>query len=308
MEHLLRLTGIRFFAACLVLLNHLSINGEGPLGTLARHGFVGVSIFFSLSGFVISYSYRDRLTTGTVGTGQFLATRAARLFPIHWTVGIIIVAALPHLYSLEHLSTLAFISNGALLQSWLPSNTYYFSINRPAWSISNELFFYISFIFLAKLSVRHLSALFLILLTLVLCSAGVAWSTGFGEKVVAGSASLSHWLFYINPAFRLLEFLTGMLLFEVFRTGFRIKAADIWQAWAVVFLIATILTAKHLPDEFRYSVWFLPAIAALILSIALSEEGWLARLCSYGWVVILGEASFVLYLTHQIGRASCRER
>jgi peptidoglycan/LPS O-acetylase OafA/YrhL len=86
---------LRFFAACLVMAFHLGFwylnkSGAYPLTTLhisgisqytsamTRYGFVGVEIFFVISGYVISYSIQGRSRT------QYLRSRFLRLWPTVW--------------------------------------------------------------------------------------------------------------------------------------------------------------------------------------------------------------------------------
>ena len=62
------LTGIRFYAALLVYLSHVPIipGGESLVGQrlLFNAGVVGVSFFFVLSGFILTYNYADVFRTG----------------------------------------------------------------------------------------------------------------------------------------------------------------------------------------------------------------------------------------------------
>ena len=56
------LTGLRFFAAFLVFMSHIEFSGSyDSLQIVFKQGFIGVSFFFILSGFVLSYSYKQRL-------------------------------------------------------------------------------------------------------------------------------------------------------------------------------------------------------------------------------------------------------
>ena len=54
------LTGLRFVASVGVVMHHFGQSAlpEGPLRNLARAGFVGVDLFFIMSGFVLGYVYR----------------------------------------------------------------------------------------------------------------------------------------------------------------------------------------------------------------------------------------------------------
>ena len=84
--HLRALTGLRFVAAFQVLAYHGL--GTGPqsawwMRSLVGSGYVGVSLFFVLSGFVLTYTYHDSLRDGTATRGAFVAARVARIYPVY---------------------------------------------------------------------------------------------------------------------------------------------------------------------------------------------------------------------------------
>lgn len=74
------LTGLRALAALAVFVQHfvrvmdIKVN-VGPMGGMA------VSFFFVLSGFILVYVYKDKLTRST--TPKFYFTRFARIWPLH---------------------------------------------------------------------------------------------------------------------------------------------------------------------------------------------------------------------------------
>src|SRR4051812_20331148 len=129
------LTGLRFFAALAVFAFHANIllvhtRFEG-LRDLASPGMVGVSFFFMLSGFVLTWSWRDRPYSG------YLRRRLARIVPATWVASVLALTALAtRPAGLERVPTALSIP---LLQSWWPD----VHIDRtplPAtWSLSVEL-------------------------------------------------------------------------------------------------------------------------------------------------------------------------
>lgn len=140
------LTGLRFYAAFGVILFHLSIFDffalDGPavrLGQTAflNAGWLGVSFFFVLSGFVLTWSARPRDKAG-----RFFARRLAKIYPNHLFM-FITVALISG--GLGQTPLWQGFANLFLLQSWIPQNTAFFGVNGPSWSISAELFFYAMF-------------------------------------------------------------------------------------------------------------------------------------------------------------------
>ena len=78
-EHFLTLDGLRGVAAFSVVLWHTSqvFGGRG----WQPHALLAVDFFFMLSGFVVSYNYDARLTTGRLTPLRFAKLRAVRLYP-----------------------------------------------------------------------------------------------------------------------------------------------------------------------------------------------------------------------------------
>src|SRR5579885_2444245 len=88
-SRLAALTGLRFQAALAVAGCHLGELTHNPdYGPIFRHmvgeGAAGVPFFFVLSGFVLAYSYRDRLARPAAGAvGAYYRSRFARIWPLH---------------------------------------------------------------------------------------------------------------------------------------------------------------------------------------------------------------------------------
>ncbi len=75
--------GLRAVAVVAVVLFHADVPGVGG-------GFVGVDVFFVISGFLITgLLWREVSTAGTVGLRRFYGARARRLLPASATVGVI---------------------------------------------------------------------------------------------------------------------------------------------------------------------------------------------------------------------------
>ena len=87
---LLGLTGIRFYASLLVYLSHVVIiPGMEALSQsllLFNAGVVGVSFFFVLSGFILTYNYAPVFSEGVSASSykQFVLDRLARIYPVHF--------------------------------------------------------------------------------------------------------------------------------------------------------------------------------------------------------------------------------
>ena len=138
-DRLPSLTGLRFWAALLVVLYHLSrlVGDVQPFSALAYFGRSGVTFFFVLSGFVLAWTYADT----AVRLPIFLWRRFARLWPLVAITGLLSLLAYAALgiaiSPLKALSTFVFV------QAWRPE--WAAGANPASWSLSDEAFFYVLF-------------------------------------------------------------------------------------------------------------------------------------------------------------------
>ncbi len=81
------LTALRGVAALLVFLYHFPVRGLGRIPDLVqREGHVGVTVFFVLSGFLITARYYPDLERGTLRLGDYFVRRVARIVPLYFVV------------------------------------------------------------------------------------------------------------------------------------------------------------------------------------------------------------------------------
>ena len=152
LERLDSLEGLRSVAFFLILMSHCGSKWAGLGGP-------GVSIFFILSGFLMSYSYlwRNRLPEKeSVGDYiKFGIRKISRLYPLHIIVlitGIYISRKTvfgPSAYKLLT-GTAKFVLDAALVQAWFPKSSIYFALHGPAWYLSASLFLYTCFPYIAS--------------------------------------------------------------------------------------------------------------------------------------------------------------
>lgn len=288
-----QLTGLRYFAALLVFLSHFKWKElNNGLSKVFNSGYVGVSFFFVLSGFVLSYSYGDKISNHFLSAKKYFLLRLARLTPLH------LLTALPFIiYEIykSDFHILKILINILFLQSWIPNSSYYFSLNAPSWSLSNEMFFYALFFTLIFLSTKKLIKTLIILLATIVFSASVVEFL-FSDTYLWGENSISHWLFYIFPIFRLLEFIIGMLLFKVWQNNHRIPKWMVLPSYFFLFL--SMYFADYIPVSFRMSLFFIPSIT-LFFFAHLTENTLAYRIFKSKLIVYLGNVSFAFYLIHQ---------
>ena len=289
------LTSLRLIFALMVFVSHCNIVSSDFDVPIFTEGYVGVSFFFVLSGFIISYSYDERFCVGSISKTDFWVARVARIYPLHCLM--LFIAAALGTYSLSN--GLAdwlrhFVANLFLCQAYLPNADYYFSFNSPAWSLCCEQFFYFCFPFLLPLlhRPRRLCALF------ILCAVVVVLGMWFTSLDMAKD------IWYVNPLARFPDFLLGMIIYICYRYSRQSRTMAAWRytlvELAVVLLFVTFyIAASHVPQVYRYSCYYWLPVALVIYVFAL-QGGILSRLLSARWLVLGGEVSFGFYLIHHL--------
>jgi peptidoglycan/LPS O-acetylase OafA/YrhL len=83
--HIKPLTALRFFAAMWVVLYHYwpNLQGAAAMPALVGKGYLGVELFFTLSGFILCHVYLESFGEGRFRYGAFLWNRLARVYPLH---------------------------------------------------------------------------------------------------------------------------------------------------------------------------------------------------------------------------------
>lgn len=288
------LTGVRFFAAVQVVFFHY---GSGfarrhhfaePVSRLLANGWTSVSLFFLLSGFILSYTY-DRQIVGSRNRRHFWEARLARLYPVYLVALAIMV---PFAFSSHYLNAVRSIwqlfSVLFMVQAWNPHLPGLAQIwNAPAWTLSVESFFYIVFPFvlpmLEKLSVRSLrgtAAGLLLLITLT-------HSMAFGGPAITPVGPVSS---IPMPIAHLPEFLLGASMGLLFLRSGPIRHPGYFVTGSLL-AIAAIETTVSGPWISLLAIPF----AVLLYSLAAGRNLW-ARILSSGILVLLGGASYSLYL------------
>jgi peptidoglycan/LPS O-acetylase OafA/YrhL len=161
------LTGLRGAAALWVVIFHLASEVgavAGPAaGTFAQAGYVGVDLFFVLSGFVIADNYRHFFEPWDRDKyWRFQLVRLGRIYPVHFVmllatiaiVGVATAAGFQRTTAGVDYSLGSFFANVLLVQAWgFPQ----YSWNWVAWTISAEWFAYLLFPFAAYFVFSHLT-------------------------------------------------------------------------------------------------------------------------------------------------------
>jgi peptidoglycan/LPS O-acetylase OafA/YrhL len=327
--HLPALTSLRFIAAlAVVVLHYRELLGPLPAWLLQAivGGQFGVTFFFVLSGFILSYRYREWFAAG-VDKGsywRFQRFRFARIYPVY-VLGLLLDTPW-HLIERAQAGQLvaeaptfaaSWLVNLAGLQAWVPVVPYAMFWNTPAWSVAAEFFFYAAFPWLCHLLARRgtsasrlAAALLATVLGGALLYAAVLYAMNYAWQLAPQTQYL---VIVYNPLLRGSEFVAGCVAGQLFmlmrdRGTPLLRAARARNALVGLCLLAIGAriampgysgpsSALWLLDgAVKYAAFILPFVG-LILAVA-SGRTLLSPLLERPWMVLLGEASYSLYIIH----------
>ena len=292
------LTGIRGLAATWVVLYHFLPDLEAllPASAIASpflgQGHFAVPMFFVLSGFLLTYRYRESFCDGLDGSTllTFWGRRLARVYPLHLTtllvvLAMVIVARLMGLTISERgYGARDLVLNLLLVQTWVPH--FQLNWNYPSWSISSEWFAYLFFP-VACLGLNRIRS---------------PWVLG-GVALLFYALSISHTLSDFDVPFREMTavigpFLLGCVGARAVSSGYLAQSRP--EAWALVSGTALLLSPYVVSGKV---VAVSMMISGMTLVLALGAAG---RGCSRFWswrpLIRLGDVSYSLYLTHTIAQ------
>lgn len=291
------LTSFRFIAAAAVVLAHFGY----PYST----GGVAVAFFFLLSGFILAHNYVARFESLELGAMVKLwVFRIARIWPLHL---LMFFVTLPLMYVRNvHYSAWQTLANVFLVHAWYPDGVNIFSYNGVSWSISDELFFYISLPFLlygfnrlrvARSATRSIvcsfvAGLVLLVIAYVLRSKSSAFNTEW-------------WLMMVSPYVRIFDFVIGMCLGMAFnrlegarRNWYDTHLFTVLEMASIAFLVVLFQSNWNKWGTLANGAYYTPAMMAIVFVFAF-QRGIVSKLLSNRVMIHLGEISFSLYMVHQ---------
>ncbi|ORB27507.1 acyltransferase family protein [Mycolicibacterium parafortuitum] len=319
------LDGIRAIAVALVLADHGGVPGLSG-------GFLGVDVFFVLSGFLITSLLLDEIgRTGRIGLKGFWVRRARRLLPA-LVVMVLSVVALRELFSPESTATLREDAVATLfwMSNWVfvAQRTDYFSQGAPpsplqhTWSLAVEEQYYVLWPLLIAGVIAALGAIAYrrgvtlsqraVRTTVFVLATGGVVASAAATMALSSDATLNR--VYFGTDTRVQALLVGAAAAALLVRDWRGLTAGLemfrsrwarWVAWTlpviglvVLFLAARIATGSV--EEFRSGLLIVVALAAILViaPVALAQEGPVARLLSVGPLVGLGAISYGVYLWH----------
>lgn len=304
------LTGLRTLLALVILMFHFTPSGLAStrypaltLYPIVNIGYVFVSFFFLISGFILSYNYANR--PGGVRKADFWIARLSRLYPVYL---LTLLISIPMLVMEWHTHSRSDFWMGAvatplLVQGFFPHLATFWNV--VSWTLSCEVVLYLAFPFLLKL--RWPARPWL----LALMVAGF-WALGLVPHIIFWLTNPDHlsqpvdrysdgaWLNTLKytPVAYLCTFLAGLTLGRLHdalnlqpRGRMVAGVGGFALAWFAVYHVA-----PRVPYILVHGGLFTPVWSLVILGLAGPSP--LARVFSIRPLVAVGTSTYALYLLH----------
>lgn len=298
------LTGMRAIFSLNILFFHFhNADSFGWLSPAVSNGYIGVTFFFLLSGFVLGYNYGGRAEAGQMQAMNFFKSRFARLYPVY-LLGLLI--SLPILFAecTKHTHAdfwLGLTLTPLMLQGWHPTLMNFW--NTPAWTLSCEVMFYLMLPWLlARAWPGKLSRLLWLMGAMWLAALAIPalyyWTLPDGVAH-PDRYTYAFWVRGVRmwPITHLPIFIFGILLSRVQRFWRISDRTRLAMAIAgVALLFAAYERGERLPYLYAHNGLLAPISSLLILGMAGSH--WLSLIFSWKPLVRLGMTSYCLYLLH----------
>jgi len=309
------LTGVRAMAAYLVFISHFCYIFDGTFPHIVQRFFgefhIGVSIFFVLSGFLITFRYYNSFHLTKDWFKQYLKNRVARIYPMYF---LLTIAAFTYYFITKdetitkgssHPVALMFLNitfiRGFFYQFWDTGIA-------QGWSLTVEECFYFSapiIFFIAKKYNKFyiqpvIITMFAILMVLIFQN--VNWHGFFGN-----------FPFVMLFTFfgRCFEFFVGVQLARiVIKNGFTrtSKINFTYSGFALIFVCVFIMALQPIPKHWAAGLespvgiitnnYFLCIAVALFFYGILTETTLFKKFLATPFIELLGKSSYIFYLIH----------
>ena len=307
MKKINSLQALRTIAFLGVFLTHCEIT--------PNLGGWGVSVFFVLSGFLMSYGYIDKIDEMDVslrGNASFAINKMKKLYPLHiiMMIAALLITIAQMYMGIEEISILQlFIQvflQTTLLQTLVPiSGKYFWPLNGLSWYLSVTMILYFFFPWILR-KIKKYSKKRLLILSATLYLV-IFIIVAIDEKVFSSNQEVMTYFNYVCPFLRLCDFTIGScfgLLFIRKKNKIPEKTANILE---LIFVILAILSirfhnighATFIGNVIHHSTFlYVPTSVGLVYLFA-ENKGFITKLLTKRLFIYIGNISPYAYLIHQ---------
>jgi len=258
------------------------------------YGWIGVQLFFVLSGFVLYLPFaRGRATLETgADWKKFYLRRAARLLPLYYLVALLclVLNQVPPVHDMR--LPLELVSIAGALFTFAPHG-FQPHLNPPLWSLGVEIWFSVLFP-VAVLAFRRWGPI-----RVILAATALSWvSRGLGVMLSPGHPILP---LTMGLTANLEIFALGMALAQAYVAGIRVRWPQLVTLGGIALVGLSLLAAQLFGHwvEIPFSDLVALGFAAMIAGLLSLETGWLRAGFANRPIQVLGMMCFSLYVWHE---------
>ncbi|MBX2895940.1 MAG: acyltransferase [Cyclobacteriaceae bacterium] len=295
--------GFRFLAIFTVLIQHLherfikytSITFAQPVENsltafIATRGFIGVYVFFMISGFILALPFAKRLLNqnNELKLNEYFLRRITRLEPpyIIWMtiffIGFIVIRNESFTEYLPHLLANLTYTHGLIYQGWS-------LINPPTWTLEVEVQFYILAPFLAFLyfRIRQKGKRRIIMILFVICF-----------MIIQQIFELYRLPWYLSILAYLQYFLSGFIVADIYLNEWKVSVNGNKVLYDLL-AIASLISITIIWDwEFNFIDRVAEVILLFVLFIAVFKGKYANQFFTNRWIMAIGGMCYTIYLIH----------
>jgi peptidoglycan/LPS O-acetylase OafA/YrhL len=299
---------MRWIAAFLVFIYHSGTRhlfqdssvGNSFATITSKAGWTGVSFFFVLSGFVLTWSARPGDTVPA-----FWRRRLVKIYPNHgvtWVAALGLILWNGPLLAGPVLWPAAF-ANLLLVHAWVPNPDFFTCVNGVTWSLSCEVLFYLMFplwrLLIRRIAPNRLWCWAGAIIVLIFCAP--LFARMLPDKPQLPWKDLPtywYWFVYIFPPVRMLEFILGMVIARAVEEERRWVKLSMGQA-------GVLCCVGYIAALYGPFLWGIAAMTVLPIALVIAagaqadirgDRSWLRHRA----LIWLGEVSFAFYLIHRL--------
>lgn len=258
-------------------------------------GYLGVSLFFLLSGYLLTWTEEGRARRGSYSLSSYAKRRAFRLVPAYYFAIVVVVLLWPTSPSPLDVGLLA-----TFLHGFRPS--FPVGLDPAVWSLTPEVVFYalLPLLVLKLKGFRQRFAMLAGLLAISLATRVLMTSDAFGSLPMLGDA-LGGNRMYFYPTTLLYLFLVGVLLRMMVEKGAVRASAGLGAALAVLPVVVVVALPYLVSRQgiLRSPLTMVAELmVALFFAAALLGAPLLKPLLSWGPLAFFGKISYSMFLLH----------